>query len=65
MSAVADTPRRSPLRVTAAPVLSPWLIALIVGMAAFMEVLDVSIVNVSLQHFAGSLAATPDEATWV
>jgi DHA2 family multidrug resistance protein len=30
-----------------------------------MEVLDVSIVNVSLQHVAGSLAATPDEATWV
>jgi DHA2 family multidrug resistance protein len=45
--------------------ISPWLIAPIVGLAAFMEVLDTSIVNVSLQHIAGSLAATPDEATWV
>jgi DHA2 family multidrug resistance protein len=44
---------------------SPWLIAPTVGLAAFMEVLDISIVNVSLQHVAGSLAATPDEATWI
>jgi DHA2 family multidrug resistance protein len=65
MSVFAETPRRSPLRATGAPVLSPWLIVPIVGMAAFMEMLDVSIVNVSLQHVAGSLAATPDEATWV
>jgi DHA2 family multidrug resistance protein len=36
-----------------------------VGLAAFMEVLDISIVNVSLQHVAGSMAATPDEATWI
>ncbi len=65
MSLLADAPRRAPRSATAAPGLSPWLIAPIVGMAAFMEVLDVSIVNVSLQHVAGSLAATPDEATWV
>jgi MFS transporter, DHA2 family, multidrug resistance protein len=45
--------------------LSPWVVAPTVGLAAFMEVLDVSIVNVSLQHIAGSMAATPDEATWV
>jgi MFS transporter, DHA2 family, multidrug resistance protein len=44
---------------------SPWLIATTVGLAAFMEVLDISIANVALEHIAGSLAATADEATWV
>ncbi len=48
-----------------APVASPWLVAPTVGLAAFMEVLDISIANVALQHIAGSLSATPDEATWV
>jgi len=42
-----------------------WLIAAVVGMAAFMEVLDISIANVSLSHIAGSLSASQDEATWV
>jgi MFS transporter, DHA2 family, multidrug resistance protein len=65
MSVLAETPRRAARPATAAAGLSPWLIAPTVGLAAFMEVLDVSIVNVSLQHVAGSLAATPDEATWV
>jgi MFS transporter, DHA2 family, multidrug resistance protein len=63
MSVLADAPRHAAR--SAAVSMSPWLIAPIVGLAAFMEVLDVSIVNVSLQHVAGSLAATPDEATWV
>jgi MFS transporter, DHA2 family, multidrug resistance protein len=49
----------------AKPGASPWLVAPTVGLAAFMEVLDISIVNVSLRHVAGSMAATPDEATWV
>jgi len=44
---------------------NPWIVALIVSMATFMEVLDTSIANVSLQHIAGSLAAGQDEATWV
>jgi MFS transporter, DHA2 family, multidrug resistance protein len=44
---------------------NPWLIATTVGLAAFMEVLDISIANVALEHIAGSLAATADEATWV
>lgn len=47
------------------PSVNPWLIAAVVGMAAFMEVLDISIANVSLQHIAGSLSANQDEATWV
>jgi DHA2 family multidrug resistance protein len=44
---------------------NPWLIALGVMLATFMEVLDTSIANIALPHIAGSLSATPDEATWV
>jgi DHA2 family multidrug resistance protein len=45
--------------------LNPWLLAPLVAGAAFMEVLDISIANVSLQHIAGDLSAGQDEATWV
>jgi MFS family permease len=41
------------------------LIALVVAMAAFMEVLDTSIANVALPYIAGSLGATNDQSTWV
>src|ERR1700685_4213272 len=44
---------------------NPWLITLSVMMAVFMEVLDTSIANIALPHIAGSLSATPEEATWV
>lgn len=44
---------------------SPWLIAFIVLLAAFMEVLDTSVANVALPHIAGSLSADVDESTWV
>lgn len=44
---------------------SPWLIALVVTMATFMEVLDTSIANVSLPHIAGDLSVSQDESTWV
>jgi MFS transporter, DHA2 family, multidrug resistance protein len=44
---------------------NPWLVAVIVSMATFMEVLDTSIANVSLQHIAGSMAASQEESTWV
>ncbi|HEX4131405.1 MAG TPA: DHA2 family efflux MFS transporter permease subunit [Pirellulales bacterium] len=44
---------------------NPWLVALIVSIATFMEVLDTSIANVALRHIAGGLAASNDEATWV
>lgn len=47
------------------PVVNPWLIALSVMLATFMEVLDTSIANVSLQHIAGSLSVSTDESTWV
>src|ERR1700722_5784282 len=44
---------------------SPWLIAFVVSIATFMEVLDTTIVNVSLRHIAGSMSASQDESTWV
>ncbi len=44
---------------------SPWLIAIVVSMATFMEVLDTSIANVALPHIAGGLSAGQDESTWV
>ncbi len=44
---------------------NPWLIALTVTMATFMEVLDTSIANVALPHIAGTLSVSEDESTWV
>jgi DHA2 family multidrug resistance protein len=44
--------------------INPWIIATSVMFATFMEVLDTTVVNVSLPHIAGSLSATIDEATW-
>ena len=44
--------------------INPWLIATAVMFATFMEVLDTTVVNVSLPHIAGSLSSTIDEATW-
>ena len=44
--------------------INPWLIAIAVMSSTFMEVLDTTVVNVSLPHIAGSLSATNDEATW-
>jgi DHA2 family multidrug resistance protein len=47
------------------PRVNPWLIAMTVALAAFMEVLDTSIANVALPHIAGNLGASTDEGTWV
>ncbi len=44
---------------------NPWLIALTVTIATFMEVLDTSIANVALPHIAGDLGASVDDANWV
>src|ERR1700741_5089057 len=49
---------RAPIDVT------PWLVAIAVMSSTFMEVLDTTVVNVSLPHIAGSLSASNDEATW-
>jgi DHA2 family multidrug resistance protein len=47
------------------PKFNPWLIAVVVSLAAFMEVLDTSIANVALPYMAGSLGASNDQSTWV
>lgn len=47
------------------PRFNPWLIGVVVALAAFMEVLDTSIANVALPYMAGSLGASTDESTWV
>ncbi len=46
------------------PAHNPWLIAIVVTLAAFMEILDTTIVNVALPHIAGELSASSDEVTW-
>jgi DHA2 family multidrug resistance protein len=46
------------------PRANPWLIAIVVTIAAFMEILDTTIVNVALPHIAGSLSISSDDATW-
>ena len=66
MSAAAADAR--PLPQAAAvwkPKRNPWIIAITVTLATFMEVLDTSIANVALPHIAGGLGASQDEATWV
>lgn len=44
---------------------NPWLIAVTVSLATFMEVMDTSIANIALRHIAGSLGADQSESTWV
>jgi MFS transporter, DHA2 family, multidrug resistance protein len=44
---------------------NPWIVAIAVMFATFMEVLDTTVVNVSLPHIASTMSATTDEATWV
>src|ERR1700752_4948398 len=46
------------------PRYNPWIIALTVTLATFMEVLDTSVANVALPHIAGGLAASQDESSW-
>jgi MFS transporter, DHA2 family, multidrug resistance protein len=53
------------MRAYSTPAVNPWIVALVVTMATFMEVLDTSIANVSLPHIAGGLSAGVDESTWI
>jgi DHA2 family multidrug resistance protein len=57
--------RAPPLPRSAAGNRNPWLIAVVVSIATFMEVLDTTIANVALRHIAGSLGADQDESTWI
>src|SRR5471030_3429433 len=56
--AISESPLRRPL-------INPWIVAITVTLATFMEVLDTSIANVALPHMAGTLGASQEEATWV
>ena len=51
--------------VAGRPLINPWVVAMTVTLATFMEVLDSSIANVALPHIAGTLGASPEESTWV
>src|SRR5580700_6520307 len=44
---------------------SPWVVTIAVMLATFMEILDTTVVNVSIPHMAGNLGATVEEGTWV
>ncbi|HLB88568.1 MAG TPA: DHA2 family efflux MFS transporter permease subunit [Terriglobales bacterium] len=47
------------------PAINPWVVAVVVTLATFMELLDTAIGNVALPHIAGGLAVSYDESTWV
>src|SRR5882757_7029376 len=49
---------------TQQPQVNPWIVAIAVMFGTFMEVLDTTVVNVSLPHIAGSLSASVNEAAW-
>jgi len=44
---------------------NPWIVTIAVMLATFMEVLDTTVVNVSIPHMAGNMGATYEEGTWV
>jgi len=52
-------------RAGASAATNPWLIAVVVALATFMEVLDTTIANVALPYIAGGLGVSEDEASWV
>lgn len=52
-------------RASSAGATNPWLIAMVVSLATFMEVLDTTIANVALRYISGGLAVSSDEASWV
>ena len=63
--ATAAQVARAPIAVGREQAINPWLIAITVTLATFMELLDTAIANVSLPHIAGGLATSYDESTWV
>ena len=65
MSAVADALMPGSMPAARRRAVNPWVIAVTVTLATFMELLDTSIANVSLPHIAGGLSTGQDESTWV
>jgi len=65
-TAVAPLPQKAAPRAAAlVPTINPWVVALTVTLATFMELLDTSIANVSLPYIAGGLGRSFDEVTWI
>jgi MFS transporter, DHA2 family, multidrug resistance protein len=64
MSAAAAS-LSAPHEATSRPAMNPWIVAIVVTLATFMELLDTAIANVALPHIAGGLAVSYDESTWV
>jgi MFS transporter, DHA2 family, multidrug resistance protein len=62
---VSDSTQAGALPASSAASASPWLIAFLVALAAFMEVLDTTIANVVLPYIAGGMGVSDDEASWV
>jgi DHA2 family multidrug resistance protein len=56
---------KADIPATPNPVANPWLIAIVVALASFMEVLDTTIANVALPYIAGGMGVSEDEASWV
>src|SRR4030088_2365956 len=56
---------KGPAATATEAAVNPWLIAIVVALAAFMEVLDTTIANVALNYIAGGLGVSEDEASWV
>src|SRR5207245_2463393 len=59
-----ETQQGSQVQPSSHPLVNPWIVAVAVMFGTFMEVLDTTVVNVSLPHIAGSLSASVDEAAW-
>ena len=64
-TAVATASPAAPTLSARRPAVNPWVIALTVTLATFMELLDTSIANVSLPYIAGGLGRSYDEVTWI
>lgn len=66
MATAVTSPPAVPARLTLKkPAINPWVVALTVTLATFMELLDTSIANVSLPYIAGGLGRSYDEVTWI
>jgi DHA2 family multidrug resistance protein len=65
MTAAATAAFPAPYAAAERPAINPWVIAVTVTLATFMELLDTAIANVALPHIAGGLAVSYDESTWV
>jgi DHA2 family multidrug resistance protein len=64
-AAAPDAAPKPAFKLVSKPQINPWVVALTVTLATFMELLDTSIANVSLPYIAGGLGRSYDEVTWI